>query len=46
MGEKNCDWYTLLPCVAKFVKSIALQPSERLTVKHNENQKIRLIDIH
>jgi hypothetical protein len=27
-----------IPCVAKFVKSIVLQPSERLTVKHNENQ--------
>jgi hypothetical protein len=28
-----------IPCVAKFVKSMVLQPSERLNVKHNENQK-------
>jgi hypothetical protein len=27
-----------IPCVAKFVKSFVIQPSERLTVKQNENQ--------
>ena len=46
MGEKIMIGIPAIPCVAKFVKSIVLQPSERLTVKHNENQKIRLIDIH
>jgi hypothetical protein len=35
MGEKNCDWYTLLPYVAKFVKSIVLQPLvSKLTVSN------------
>jgi len=44
--QKIATGIPTIPCVAKFVKSIVLQPSERLTVKHNENQKIRLIDIH
>jgi hypothetical protein len=39
MGEKIVIGIPAIPCVAKFVKSIELQPSERLNVKHNGNKK-------